>query len=130
MSTAPPDEVRLDKWLWAARFFKTRSLATDQVGLGRVRVNGDAAKPAKLVRPGDRIALRAGEREWEVVVLALNEQRRPAEEARQLYEETQDSRECHVRAVELRKLAPQPVPDVRGRPTKRDRRRMEVWRCG
>jgi ribosome-associated heat shock protein Hsp15 len=120
--------MRLDKWLWAARFYKTRSLASAAVDGGKVRLNGAAAKPAKEVRVGDRLALRAGEQEWEVVVRGLNEQRRPAPEARLLYEETAESAARRAATAELRKLAPTPEADQRGRPTKRDRRRLARFR--
>jgi len=106
--------MRLDKWLWAARFFKTRSLATDAVDGGKVKVNGCAAKPARDVKAGDE--------DWEVVVIGLSEQRRPAAEARLLYQETPGSQLQRSRAAELRKLDPVPAADQKGRPTKRDRR--------
>jgi ribosome-associated heat shock protein Hsp15 len=120
--------MRLDKWLWAARFYKTRSLATDAVDGGKVRLNGAAVKPARDVKPGDRLQLRAGEQDWEVVVQALNEQRRPAAEARLLYAETPASAEQRARTTELRKLAPAPDADHKGRPTKRDRRQLSRLR--
>jgi ribosome-associated heat shock protein Hsp15 len=116
--------VRLDKWLWAARFYKTRSLATEAVDGGKVKLNGAAVKPAREVKPGDRLQLRAGEQDWEVIVQGLNEQRRPAAEARLLYAETPASAEGRARAAELRKLAPAPDADHKGRPTKRDRRQL------
>lgn len=120
--------MRLDKWLWAARFYKTRSIATDAVDGGKVKLNSASAKPAKDVKPGDRLQIRAGEQEWEVVVRALNEQRRPAAEARQLYEETPESVQRLVLAAEQRKLAPIPDPEQKGRPTKRDRRQLIRFR--
>lgn len=116
--------MRLDKWLWAARFYKTRSIAADAVDGGKVKLNGLAAKPAKDVKPGDRLHLRAGDQDWEVVVQGLNEQRRPAAEARLLYQETPESLQQRTRAAELRKLAPMPGSDQKGRPTKRDRRQL------
>ncbi|MGC1519384.1 MAG: RNA-binding S4 domain-containing protein [Azonexus sp.] len=82
--------MRLDKWLWAARFFKTRSLASDAVDGGKVKLNGAATKPAKDVKLGDRLQIRAGEQDWEIVVQGLNEQRQPASEAQLLYQETHD----------------------------------------
>jgi len=120
--------VRLDKWLWAARFYKTRSLASDAVDGGKVKLGGANIKPAKDVKPGDRLHIRAGEQEYEVTVVALNEQRRPAPEARLLYEETAESLEKRAKEAELRKLAPVPGEDQRGRPTKRDRRQMSRFR--
>lgn len=120
--------MRLDKWLWAARFYKTRSLATDAVDGGKVKLNGAAVKPAKEVKPGDRIHLRAGEQDWELLVKGLNEQRRPAPEAQLLYEETAESIQRRAQAAELRKLAPSPAPEHKGRPTKRDRRLIVRFR--
>jgi ribosome-associated heat shock protein Hsp15 len=120
--------MRIDKWLWAARFYKTRSIAADAVDGGRVRINGATVKPAKEVRIGDRIALRAGEQDWEVLVRGLDEFRRPAPEAQRLYEETAESARRRAEAAELRKLAPAPDPDQRGRPTKRDRRQLGRFR--
>lgn len=120
--------MRLDKWLWAARFYKTRSLATDAVDGGKVKLNGSAVKPAKDVKPGDRLQLRSGDQEWEVVVQGENEQRRPAAEARLLYQETPASEQRRAQAAELRRLAP--APDQKGRPTKRDRRDLNRFRGG
>jgi len=122
--------VRLDKWLWAARFYKTRSLATAAVEGGKVRQNGAAVKPAREVKPGDRLELRVGEERLEVVVQGLNEQRRPAPEARLLYQETDESIRQRAQAAELRRLAPTPNPDQKGRPTKRDRRQLIRFREG
>ena len=122
--------MRLDKWLWAARFFKTRSLASDAVDGGKVKLNGASAKPAKDVKVGDRLQLRAGEQDWEVVVQGLNEQRRPAPEAQLLYQETPDSLQQRTQATELRKLAPTPALEQKGRPTKRDRRLLSRFRDG
>ena len=110
---------RLDKWLWAARFFKTRSLATAAVAGGRVRVGGQPVKPARDVKPGDEIEIAGGEVRWTVVVRGLNEQRRPAPEARLLYEETAASLARRTEQAELKKLAPAPGAELRGRPTKR-----------
>ncbi len=120
--------MRLDKWLWAARFYKTRSLAADAADRGKVKVNGASAKPAKDVKPGDHLQFRAGEQVWEVVVAGLNEQRRPAPEAQLLYAETPESVRQRAQAAELRKLAPIPQADQKGRPTKRDRRQLVRFR--
>lgn len=120
--------MRLDKWLWAARFYKTRSIATDAVDGGRVKVNQCAAKPAKILKVGDLIALRAGEQDWQIVVLAFNEQRRPAVEAQLLYQETPESTLARAKSAELRKLDPHPEADQKGRPTKRDRRNLKLFR--
>ena len=120
--------MRLDKWLWAARFFKTRTLASDAVDGGRVKLNGVATKPAKEVKIGDRLHIHAGEQDWEIVVQGLNEQRRPASEAQLLYQETPDSVQQRTQAAELRKLAPSPAQEQKGRPTKRDRRLLSRFR--
>lgn len=110
---------RLDKWLWAARFFKTRSLATAAVAGGKVRLDGVPVKPAREVKPGDELEIAVGDQRWTVVVRGLNEQRRPAPEARLLYEETAASAARRAEQAELRKLAPAPGAEMRGRPTKR-----------
>ena len=120
--------VRLDKWLWAARFFKTRSLATEAVEGGKVRVNGDPAKPAKAVRPGDEIRVRIGPYEHIVAVRGTAERRGPAEAAARLFEETDASREARERLHwQLTSAAPALEPE-KGRPTKRDRRTLERFR--
>lgn len=124
------ERVRIDKWLWAARFFKTRSLATDAVQGGRVHVEGVRAKPARDVRIGETIAVTVGDQTITVVVCALGQRRGPASEAALLYEETAESRERRERRREERRLAPTPGADLRGRPAKRDRRRIEALRSG
>jgi len=124
MNEVPPRQ-RLDKWLWAARFFKTRGLAADAIAGGKVKVNGHTAKPAKDIRPGDRIDITLGHAQWSVAVHALNEYRRPATEAQQLYAESAESRERRARASEERAFAPVPGTDRKGRPTKRDRRNLQ-----
>lgn len=110
---------RLDKWLWAARFFKTRSLAAAAVAAGHVRWNGQTAKPAREVSCDDEIEITLGEQRWTVRVRGLNPLRRPAPEARLLYEETAESQARRARAEELRRLAPVPGAGLKGRPTKR-----------
>lgn len=120
--------MRLDKWLWAARFFKTRSLASTAVDGGKVRLNGLSPKPAKDVKPGDELQIRAGEQLWTVIIQGLCEQRRPAPEARLLYQETPESQQERERQAELRKVAPAPLADHKGRPTKRDRRQLNAFR--
>jgi ribosome-associated heat shock protein Hsp15 len=120
--------MRLDKWLWAARFFKTRGLASDAVDGGKVKLKGTATKPAKDVKIGDRLHIRAGEQDWEIIVQGLNEQRRPAVEAQLLYQETPESIQHRVQTAELRKLSPLPSPEQKGRPTKRDRRQLSRFR--
>ena len=120
--------VRLDKWLWAARFFKTRALAAEEADRGRVQVNGADAKPAREVRIGDRIRLRQGVVERTVDVLALSSVRGPAPVAQALYAETAESTAARERAAAARRLAPEPAESLeQGRPTKRDRRRLADW---
>jgi ribosome-associated heat shock protein Hsp15 len=120
--------VRLDRWLWATRFFKTRTVASDAVDGGKVKLNGSSTKPAKDVKIGDRLYIHAGEQDWEIVVQGLNEQRRPASEAQLLYQEIPDSVQRRTQVAELRKLAPTPAPEQKGRPTKRDRRQLSRFR--
>lgn len=122
------ERLRIDKWLWAARFYKTRSLAAQAVESGRARLHGERVKPSKDVRPGDRITVRVGELEWAIEVLGLSERRGPASEAATLYVEGDDSRSRRELMLAMRKTDPQPVTD--GRPTKRDRRRLEQLRRG
>ena len=118
------DRVRLDKWLWAARFFKTRALASEAVAGGKVQVNGDRAKRARPVQPGDEIRIRQGPYEHHVVVRALSARRGPASAAAELYEETPASRAAReAMALQLKSLHAAFVPD-KGRPTKKDRREL------
>ena len=116
--------VRLDKWLWAARFFKTRSLATDAVDRGKVTVNGDKVKPARAVRVGDVLDIDNGSDRWEVDVMNLSETRGSAPVARNLYEETEKGVQRRAAVAEGRRLFREPGQDLKGRPTKRDRRQM------
>jgi ribosome-associated heat shock protein Hsp15 len=114
--------LRLDKYLWAARFFKTRGLAAEAIDAGRVRVNGERAKPAKTVKPGDTLDVRRPPYEHIVKVLAVSDRRGPAAEAQTLYEETLESRaKRELVAAELKALPP---PVFKGRPTKKDRRTL------
>ena len=117
--------MRLDKWLWAARFFKTRSLAQQAVAAGRVQLNGERTKPAHEVKAGDMVVVRVAEWRWEVRVKALSERRGPAEEARKLYDETEASRTERERRRDLRRWGTEPAAALKGRPTKRDRRLLE-----
>ena len=110
---------RIDKWLWVARFFKTRGLAAAAIDGGKVKWNGQQVKPAREVKCGDVLEIVAGESRWVIVVQGLNSQRRPAPEARLLYRETPESRVERERQQELRKLAPTPGAGLRGRPTKK-----------
>ena len=120
--------MRIDKWLWAARFFKTRSLAQEAVAGGRVKLNGDRIKPAHAVKPGDAIAVRIEEYEWQVTVRGLAERRGPAVEARQLYEESVAGLAERQRLMDLRRWGAEPASQLNGRPTKRDRRLLEKLR--
>ncbi|MCK6412918.1 MAG: RNA-binding S4 domain-containing protein [Azonexus sp.] len=117
--------VRIDKWLWAGRFFKTRSLASDAVSGGKVKLNGAAAKPAREVKPGDRLEIHNGDTRWEVIIQALSEKRGPAPEARLLYEETAESIAAREAEQQRRKFTVEPAADLHGRPTKRDRRQLQ-----
>jgi ribosome-associated heat shock protein Hsp15 len=118
------DNVRIDKWLWAARFFKTRSLATDAVDRGRVRIGGEPVKPARAVKLDDKISIDNGSDRWEVVVLAISDVRGAAPVARALYQETAQSIERREHDQEARRLFPEPGSSIKGRPTKRDRRAL------
>jgi len=124
------DHVRIDKWLWAARFFKTRSLAAQAVDGGQVRLNGERAKPARDLKPGDELVIRIGAFEWVIEVRALSARRGPASEAQQLYEESETSRQRRSEAVAARKLAAGSVRHAKGRPTKRDRRQLRRLKSG
>ena len=122
------DRVRLDKWLWAARFYKTRSLATEAVGGGKAEVNGERAKPAKPIKAGDEIRIRLGPYEHIVIVRGLAERRGSASAAQALYEETDASRQARDRLSAQLKLAPSVfVFEDKGRPTKKDRRDLSKF---
>jgi ribosome-associated heat shock protein Hsp15 len=120
--------VRLDKWLWAARFYRTRSAATDAVAGGRVHVNGVRVKPAKDIRPGDEIEVTVGVSRCVVEVLVLSDKRGPASVAATLYRETPESIDARERAAAERRLARPLGADLGVRPTKLDRRRLEALR--
>lgn len=123
------DKIRLDKWLWAARFYKTRSLAAHEIGKDRVQVNGQTAKPAREITPGDIVSIRKETPAVHVRVCAVNAARGPASAARLLYEETPESVTERERAAEIRRLAPEPARALAaGRPTKRDRRHIDHMR--
>jgi ribosome-associated heat shock protein Hsp15 len=119
------ERMRIDKWLWAARFYKTRSLAAQAVAAGHVRLDGHTLKPAREIRCGDPLEIAIGDQTWTITVNGLSDQRRPASEAQQLYEEDRES--CARRAAqrEARQLAPVPGSDLRGRPTKKARRQIK-----
>ena len=114
--------VRLDKWLWAARFFKTRSVATDAIDRGRVRIDGEPVKPARNVKVNDKLVIDNGSDRWEVVVAAISDKRGPAPVARELYFETDESVAKRENDKTARRLFPEPSLEIKGRPTKRDRR--------
>ena len=125
---SPKDSVprtRVDKWLWAARFFKHRSAATEAIDGGKVKLNGLATKPSREIKPGDRVDITIGEDTRTVMVCAIADKRGTATVAQTLYEETAESMEARERARELRKFAATPGADLHGRPTKRDRRRID-----
>ena len=128
MSSESDEKVRIDKWLWAARFFKTRSLATDAVNGGKVELNGTSVKPAKVVQPGDEIRVRLGPYEHLVVVRGVSDRRGPASVAQALYEETAESRARREKLAEQLKLGATGFVYDKGRPTKRDRRELERLR--
>jgi ribosome-associated heat shock protein Hsp15 len=120
--------VRMDKWLWAARFFKTRSLAARACELGRIEANGNGAKPAREVRVGDRLQVKNEGGDFQVEVLALSEMRGPAAVAQTLYRETEASRELRLRLAEERKAMPHVEALREGKPSKRDRRAINRLR--
>jgi ribosome-associated heat shock protein Hsp15 len=130
ISTEPTARLRIDKWLWAARFFKTRSLAADAVGKGRVRVNGDAVKTAKEVRVGDLVTIEIERLRWEVEVLGICDVRGPATVAQTLYTETAESTKARSGELARRKTFHEPAAERHGRPTKRDRRDMDRFSGG
>lgn len=121
---------RIDKWLWAARFFKTRSLAQEAVELGRVKLNGERVKPAKEVKLSDKLEIHRSEDVYEVLVAGFNLQRGPASVARELYMETEEGRQKREELAALRKLAVEPALDrtTKGRPTKREGRELKRLR--
>ena len=120
------DKLRIDKWLWAARFYKTRSLAVEEISKGRVRVNDVEAKPSREVKAGDTVALRQGPVIRTLVVRGISSQRGSAPVAQQLYEETEESLALRAQAADLHRLASDPASSLEhGRPTKRDRRSLD-----
>ena len=123
----PAASQRIDKWLWAARFFKARTLAADAVDGGKVRCNGQSCKPSRAVKVGDWLDITIGQLHWSVRVLGLNTQRRPTAEARLLYEESTESRQRREQALEIRRMAPAPGAAMRGRPTKRLGRKIREF---
>jgi ribosome-associated heat shock protein Hsp15 len=116
------DDIRLDKWLWAARFFKTRSLAAEAASGGKIDINGERPKSSRVVRVGDTLSIRRGPYEWTVIVKGVTRLRGPAQHAQQLYEETENSRRKREAVVAQLKLERPPEFDTPGRPSKKDRR--------
>ncbi|WP_322010076.1 RNA-binding S4 domain-containing protein [Paraburkholderia sp. J12] len=125
ISTDPSARLRIDKWLWAARFFKTRSLASDAVGKGHVRIGGESVKASKDVRVGDLVEIEIDHVLWEVEVLGLCDVRGPASIAQTLYAETEQGRARRTAEQERRRLFREPAAVLHGRPTKRDRRTID-----
>ena len=120
--------MRIDKWLWAARFFKTRALAQAAVAGGKVRLRDERVKPAKEVRVGDEIAIHVGEYQWSVTVAGLSDRRGPAESARKLYTESEESRARRIAQVADRRAHGSLWGERKGRPSKRERRQLVRWR--
>ena len=121
------ERLRIDKWLWAARFYKTRSLAAEEIGKNRVQVNGDVAKASREIRAGDTVALRVGPLIRTLTVRGISAQRGPAPVAQLLYEETPESIAAQARTRELRRMGTEPGLSLeQGRPTKRDRRQLDT----
>lgn len=128
----PLESIRIDKWLWAARFFKTRSLAQEAVELGRVRLAGQRLKSSREVRPGDRLTIERAQERYDIFVEKISAVRGPATVAQTLYKETEDSKQKRERSAMMRKIAMEPASTIaKGRPTKRDarliRRVQNAW---
>jgi ribosome-associated heat shock protein Hsp15 len=119
--------VRFDKWLWAARFFRTRSLAAQAIDAGQARIEGERAKPAHIVKPGQRVALRRGGLAWSIVVIAVSERRGAATDAAKLYAEAPESAAAREHEIARRRAAAAIAPDWGGRPSKRDRRKLQEF---
>ena len=123
-SPTAQERVRIDKWLWAARFFKTRSAAAQAVDGGKVRMHDERVKPAHPVRPGDVVAVHIGDYEWIVTVRAVSDRRGPASVAQTLYEESEESRARRIAALGRRRAGFDPEPEHGGRPEKKQRREL------
>ena len=132
MTKEEENAVRIDKWLWASRFYKTRSAAQQAIEGGKVKLNGERTKPAKDVKVGDRLSINIGAYDWHVTILKLSSQRTAAPIARLLYEEDEASRKQREDAIAKRRVTFEPATARKGegRPTKRDRRDLERWRDG
>ncbi len=120
--SSPQQTVRIDKWLWAARFFKTRSIATDAVESGKIKLNGERPKPAKSIRIGDQLEVRSGAFMFSITVLALSDRRGPATEAAKLYVESDISKAARQQLAQQLRANAASAPLLRGRPTKKARR--------
>jgi ribosome-associated heat shock protein Hsp15 len=123
-----PDQIRIDKWLWCVRFFKTRSLATDAVNGGRVHLNGQRVKAGRAIRAGDQLTIQKNNEVFEVEVTAIIKTRRPAKEAVQCYRESEQSQQRREQERDIRKIAAATRPVPRGRPDKRDRQRLRDFK--
>ena len=128
--SALTEKLRFDKWLWAARFFKTRSLAAHAIEGGKVKLNGQRVKPAKELHVGDIVDIQIGDDTWQVTVRELSARRGPAEVARKLYEESEESLARRQAQAAMRRVEPEPAAQIHGRPTKRDRRMIKQFTGG
>lgn len=124
MKTETQEQQRLDKWLWAARFYKTRALAAEAISGGKVHLNGDRVKPSRNIRPGDHLVITRGQYVFDVTVTGLNMQRRPASEAQQLYSESQESMERREAMAESMRMLSANMPHTERRPSKKQRRQI------
>ena len=127
MTASEDAGVRIDKWLWAARFFKTRSAAQQAIEGGKIKLNGERTKPAKPVKAGDQLVIHIGAYEWTVQVLKLSDKRGSAVVARELYLESEESSARRALEVAKRRRFNEPASTLKGRPTKRDRRVLDRW---
>lgn len=128
MAASPLNSIRLDKWLWAARFFKSRKNAVDAISGGKVHLNGARVKPSRTVKINDSLSITRNNEKYKITVLGLNDKRRPASEARELYEESEESYEARQQARELRKMNNASVAKPDRKPNKKQRRQIEKWR--
>ena len=124
----PLELVRLDKWLWASRFFKTRKNASEAINGGKIHLNGVRVKPARNIKVGDQLSITRDGYKYSVEVLALNDKRRPAKEAQQLYSEAKESIRAREQEREIRKLNNASIHQSDKKPNKKERRQMDKWR--
>jgi len=125
---SPLDSVRLDKWLWAARFFKSRKLATEAISGGKVHLNKARVKPSRSIKIGDQLDISRDNYKYQIEVIGLNDKRRPAKEAQQLYQESEESIRNREQLREIRKLSSASVHQSDSRPNKKERRQINKWR--